>query len=61
MVCCVSIEACAAIVSAETTARRVNIAPSPVSGIDPTVTGRLPLCMSLITGTVPVRRHMTIP
>jgi hypothetical protein len=31
------------------------------AGIDPIVAAQLPLCMSLTAGTVPVRRHMTIP
>jgi hypothetical protein len=35
MVCCASAEVCAATVSAEATARWVNIAPSPVSGNRP--------------------------
>jgi hypothetical protein len=35
MVCCARAEACTVTVSAEATARQVNIAPSPVSGYRP--------------------------
>jgi hypothetical protein len=60
MICRRRAAACAATVRTEATARQVNIAPSPVSGnCDPTVTARLPLCMSLVADPVQARRHKT--
>jgi hypothetical protein len=60
MICCRWATACAATVRAEATARQVNIAPLPASGnCDPTVSARLPLCMSLAAGPVQARRHKT--
>jgi hypothetical protein len=60
MICCRRAPACAATVRAEATARQVSVAPSPVSGnCNPTVTARLPLCMSLAADLVQARRHKT--